>query len=491
MELVYLWVEDYKNIKKQGFNFSPRFKCKYDENANELKIDEKKDYVSIFPENINITAIVGENGSGKTSMLKYIKELVNNESLVDMIKFLDLNLNIDDVKKKNYLICFNIDNSLVLYSDIEKIHYSANISRLASLKELSFYTKFVHSDCTLENHDDTINLENYDTDEILLSYLGKNLCNIPIKYEYIKFYITKAKSNYYLKKLASIIKERKLSYEEYVSNLSLFDKIDLSEDEKKNLKEFKEFQLFLNSDFYKNFNSKILHFRELDTNLVKKNSKYLKISYFNHNEITLEELSHGERTLFLLIATIHNFISNTDKPNIFLFLDEVDLSLHPQWQKSLISYHLKNLSEFKDKNISIFFSTHSPFILSDLPKQNVIFLEKGKEVYPFKENQQTFGANIHTLLSHGFFMKNGLVGEFAKNKIDEVIKYLNNESSDDIKTNDEAQSIINLIGEPIIKRELQRKLDSKKLSKLYRVDEIEEQLRLLQHRLEIMRKNHK
>jgi len=29
MELVYLWVENYKNIHKQGFNFSPRFHCEY------------------------------------------------------------------------------------------------------------------------------------------------------------------------------------------------------------------------------------------------------------------------------------------------------------------------------------------------------------------------------------------------------------------------------------------------------------------------------
>ena len=31
MELVYLWVEEYKNIIGQGFNFSPRFECSYDE----------------------------------------------------------------------------------------------------------------------------------------------------------------------------------------------------------------------------------------------------------------------------------------------------------------------------------------------------------------------------------------------------------------------------------------------------------------------------
>ena len=67
MELVYLWIKEYKNIKRQGFNFSPRFKCEFD--GENLTITENEDYVSIFPDNINITAIVGENGSGKSSAL--------------------------------------------------------------------------------------------------------------------------------------------------------------------------------------------------------------------------------------------------------------------------------------------------------------------------------------------------------------------------------------------------------------------------------------
>jgi hypothetical protein len=93
-------------------------------------------------------------------------------------------------------------------------------------------------------------------------------------------------------------------------------------------------------------------------------------------------------------------------------------------------------------------------------------------------------------------MKDGLMGEFAKSKIDEVIKYLNDESSEEIKSNDDAQNIINIIGEPIIKRELQRKLDSKRLSKIDKIDEIEKQMKimeeqriLLEHRLESIRKN--
>ena len=34
MELVYLWVEDYKNIHKQGFNFSLRFEYDYNLDTN-------------------------------------------------------------------------------------------------------------------------------------------------------------------------------------------------------------------------------------------------------------------------------------------------------------------------------------------------------------------------------------------------------------------------------------------------------------------------
>ena len=51
MELVYLWVEDYKNIKKQGFNFSPRFRCEYDEEKNELKIIDKEETGEFYPKN--------------------------------------------------------------------------------------------------------------------------------------------------------------------------------------------------------------------------------------------------------------------------------------------------------------------------------------------------------------------------------------------------------------------------------------------------------
>lgn len=84
MELVYLWVEDYQNIKKQWFNFSPRFRCEYDDEKHKFSICDKKNeecdensFINIFPNNINVMSIVGKNGSGKNDMwpLKIKKNL--------------------------------------------------------------------------------------------------------------------------------------------------------------------------------------------------------------------------------------------------------------------------------------------------------------------------------------------------------------------------------------------------------------------------------
>ena len=41
MGLIYLWVAEYKNIKNQGFNFSPRFECEY-KDGNLIICDKKK-----------------------------------------------------------------------------------------------------------------------------------------------------------------------------------------------------------------------------------------------------------------------------------------------------------------------------------------------------------------------------------------------------------------------------------------------------------------
>jgi predicted ATP-binding protein involved in virulence len=121
---------------------------------------------------------------------------------------------------------------------------------------------------------------------------------------------------------------------------------------------------------------------------------------------------------------------------------------------------------FGDKKVQIILTSHSPFIISDLPKENILFLDKDDKgnckVVSGLEKQQTFGANIHTLFTEAFFLEDGLIGNFAKQKINDIIKDLkNNPTQEKIEY---AEKLINLIGEPVLRIKLTQLLDDVKNS---------------------------
>ena len=159
MELVYLWVDKYKNIEKQGFNFSPRFRCEYDEEKNELTINENKDYVSIFPKNINITAIVGENGSGKSNILKMLSiysELMHdlhNSNIMSFSKeklehrfgnsFFVFYMNNKFIKSFGIECKFILDNKMITYkSDYIQEHFTLSYNFMPENRYEFWYYNF-------------------------------------------------------------------------------------------------------------------------------------------------------------------------------------------------------------------------------------------------------------------------------------------------------------------------------------------------------------
>ncbi len=164
----------------------------------------------------------------------------------------------------------------------------------------------------------------------------------------------------------------------------------------------------------------------------------------NNSSSKFSELSSGEQQLIHSIQSIiyHavnvNSVFMGNKKNdkltynfLNIILDEVELYFHPEFQrkfvKELIDALLRvNLSKIKKFNVV--FSTHSPFILSDIPSQNILKLDKGNPI--LNNSDQTFGSNIHDLLANDFFLDNGFMGEFAKEKINDIINWLNHEIID-------------------------------------------------------------
>jgi len=204
--------------------------------------------------------------------------------------------------------------------------------------------------------------------------------------------------------------------------------------------------------------------------------------------MSYNHLSNGEKHLLSVLLSISKIVYTKDRTeSILIFLDELESELHPEWQRTIISELINSCNS--SSKIHFIITSHSPFILSDLPKQNIIFLDKDekgncKVVDELKEKKQTFGANIHTLLSDSFFMEDGLMGEFAKSKIEDVINFLQ-EKKTTIKSHKEAKQIIDIIGEPVLQMRLEKMLDDYKVKKDIETEEdIQKQIEALQLKLQ-------
>jgi len=86
-------------------------------------------------------------------------------------------------------------------------------------------------------------------------------------------------------------------------------------------------------------------------------------------------MSTGENLLVSVLNSIN--IRNSDRANLnkpcILFLDEIELALHPSSLKRLVDF-LKRMSiEF---NYAIYFSTHSIELISGIDPENIFFLER-------------------------------------------------------------------------------------------------------------------
>lgn len=189
-------------------------------------------------------------------------------------------------------------------------------------------------------------------------------------------------------------------------------------------------------------------------------------------------LSSGELGLLKFFANLYSAKINLQgktfpgvaTTNYLLLFDEVDLGLHPEWQRRWISKALPIIEKiFDDKHLQVIITTHSPIFLSDIYKENIIFLAtENNEELNEKTIEKTFGQNIYTLFKNSFFL-NDVMGEYAFNTIKDTIEYLsfkvNSNSSysreeklynysDEIINEKIAKKVIDSVGEPIIANQL-------------------------------------
>lgn len=214
--------------------------------------------------------------------------------------------------------------------------------------------------------------------------------------------------------------------------------------------------------------------------------------FFTYN---YEGISSGQRAFLNIFSRLYQLIylqKNSaqtvtllnKKKDIILIMDEGDLYLHPMWQKGLITHMIKFLNEiFRNHKIQIIFTSNNPLPISDLLSYNTIFLSNNdcsNETIvkdSLEDQKQTFAANIHTLLADSFFVKGGLIGDFSKDKINEIINLISTNKDLNYEDHVYIKKVIKQIGEPLIKNKLlQMYTQNNGLDFLERLERVEKKL---------------
>ncbi|MCX6074927.1 MAG: AAA family ATPase [Campylobacterales bacterium] len=571
MELVYLWVKNYKNLGNIDFNFSSKYTFLYQNDAIKFGKNSENDE-NFFGENLKITGIVGKNGSGKSSLIKLFEEL---------FFYIGREENTFNQSIENIILIYEIENILYCYSDIKKLKinpplsksnkpnfefisyiaenpYPANFRekfhilntedmRSVDLKTVTFDTKFIvfatlklldilrildknkstsymylPEKIIIKEIDSDLLYESIEvkiSDEILLQpfhtffsslieedvkieccFKFDDILTARLEAEFIR-YIHKQYADYDedMEILDNNVDEVSFDDIDNDANEVSFDNVDHYEF----LTHIYKFHIQNIESMEKNIDKFYTLLKQKEFSISKTNKKlqnmflkryidYIDYDFVDKNGQEFHNLSHGQKSIYGQMINLLYKLDMSAERNFLFFLDEPDLSLHPKWQQKFLSDFITTFTSSisgnnkRQQKIHLIFTTHSPFLISDLARKNIVFLdtdEKGKSkiAYGLENKDETFGANILTLLSDGFFMED-FMGEFAKRKIQNAINFLNNADSN-ITSKEEVWSIIKIIGEPFLQSSLTTMYKNKyKLSDEEINNEIDMQIAQLQAR---------
>lgn len=362
----------------------------------------------------NLTVFIGENGAGKTSLLRAIqknlsyfpafilKENTNGERIVDS----EIN---NEAKKSGEVACLNcsfrmgkdyrIDGQLIrepkgITTDLKSIYtkyrkFGQDIRQLIAYKEVNlplfiFYDidRFKPNDNKKSlNHQENIfyQLDGYDssskskvTFENLIDWLVKLLkistTNIDVP--------EKLKITSQINKLLEVGADSKSSplnelYEDLLSILRLYPEDEVKKKAKTIVDEMEKIFRNIYPDLVK-------------IQLINDDNGQDKVAlYLEHEIIFLHQFSDGQRVLFGLIGDIARRLillnpvkSEPLKGSGIVLIDEIELHLHPSWQQKVI---LTLMESFP--NLQFILTTHSPHVLTTVDK-NQIRIIKNNEILP-------------------------------------------------------------------------------------------------------------
>lgn len=518
MKLIALVIKQYDELfKNQIFNFSDEYKVYFNFETNELKIDKNPDYIeNFYGESIyNISPIVGINGVGKSTILNLIGYYHRAEDQnKDINQFFCIYL---DTNGKFYLFDKNFDLSSITIEGLatdqvdingycddqkrDKLIYIMNEDR----RPIGSYGGSSLLDVHLAESSRWYILNGiFEAYEVLYSRglvsssykfsFGFSKNSIPKKF----LNVLEEKEFFFCLVLMVIVNIRNkfelgLSDEEIERHFvdgdyqTLFDKITEETEEKKDfinslvnflnyLEQFiHEYKIKEYSDTIGNRIVEIGYGRENFDNRFKFEKLYLDnenllnkasdLKYYGFRVIDdlYYNMSTGETNILKVMSYVKWLQMNPSQGTCQLVVDELESGMHLEWSRSLINFlvnYINEINKVGGMNFQLIFTTHSPYMLSDIKPGNVIMIEKNQETgySEGKVLQNTFAKNIQEIMKENLI--DNIYGDFALAKINSMIERLNGEEEQE-GNEEELLKEIHLISEPILRNKLLEMYDKK------------------------------
>lgn len=487
----HIWINGYNKIENQQLSFDNKFKVELNENRIEIK-NQEANIISenFFDESIySISAIVGKNGAGKTSIIKFLRdiffklleEIDNGDRLIK-----DGIIEENNIINEKYLVIFHINSQAYFITNSIEIINNSNgkilpyerqpLKRNSEKSKLIYFSNMIDPDVTKLHP-----IINDEKGNILMQGITFNSF---VDYSEDRSFIERSNeySKYYndLKDKSAPSGSRNIyNNRDFWYQMAFLDVYEDGELSKLLGENFKIEDLECKS-YNKEFNKKIKDIflnkdRDLMDNILQLEKKNLIYLIFK-----LENLSAGQYAKLSFLSKLHWCLDGFNKyhkkiediigKNVFdindtilnnssaiIFIDEGEIFYHPEWQREYVKILIKFINDYgQDKNITlqIILTSNSPFIISDIPSQNIMFIDDSAK----KEEILTFGANIHTMLKDSFFLTS-TIGEFAKDKINKIFDKLKDieefkNKSKYFNEKDEIKDTINMIGDELIKNKL-------------------------------------
>ncbi len=435
-----------------------------------LKIQKYKNLENfeIDFENSNVTAILGQNGCGKSNLFEFISEIfldidegktpLSNYELSYSLWIDNKNTDITIIYNDKYKVIINNNKDKKTYTKYPKAYekylprfifayYSGANDRLKKRfdkAKFSFQDKFLKSEDEIKTRR-FLYAEKKHSLFVLLIFLLledpsiKNLLNEILNIESLSIaffklhrpYWSKDKDKYFWGSKGFVSRFLNKLYDKALAPIKLnaiktikreqgqpkrekTEYIYLYFDKVKKLKELMELSEMKDDETPDRYLFKAIESMYI-SDLVENIFIETTINKNKNTSINFNDLSEGEMQLF----TVLGLLKFTNTENSLFLLDEPDTHLNPNWSRDYVNKYIKELITNENIKTHVLLTTHDPVLIGGMKKEDVIIMKYNNDKiiaeHPSKDPR---GSSYDGILTGDAFELNSAISPELENDIE-------------------------------------------------------------------------